>query len=162
MKSHIAMFAALLLSACAASGPDFSTAPAPIPESKQSLVYIYRPDTFALGGRDAYFYVDGINISDLSRNGYTWFAAPAGKHVLTQKWPIDISITDKLDLPVNWEPGKTYYYRFTTTATTGYPGLTIHWQFGRVTQEVALEEIQTTKLQPAFGSSKLLPTSTQQ
>ena len=155
MKPLLLSILVLLLSGCAAIGSPYT--PAPSPPENQSLVYIYRHNNFALGARDAYFYIDEINIADLSRNGYTWFYAPAGKHVLEQKWPIDVSMFSKLETSVNWEPGKTYYYQFFTTTGDALPGhITLQWQLSEVAKIQAEREMMETKLQPAFGAPKLL------
>ena len=50
----IFLFFILVLQGCAARGPLFQEAPQP--EASKALVYIYRPGSFMLGGRDAYFY----------------------------------------------------------------------------------------------------------
>ena len=154
MKLLLVIFGALVLTGCAATGSAYTQAPQP--QGNQSLVYIYRVDTFALGGRDAYFYVDGTNVADLSRNGYTWFHAPPGDHVLQQKWPIDVSMFQKIEAPVTWEAGKSYYYRFVTLGGDGRPGtITIRWQLSQVSESQAQQEMTNTKLQPAFGAGKL-------
>lgn len=154
MKTQLTLLATIVLSGCAATGPAFT--PAPVSNAKKALVYIYRVDSFALGGRDAYFYVDDQNVADLSRNGYTWFHAPAGKHELKQKWPVDVSLYKKLETSVNWESGHSYYYRFVTfSGESSYPTIKIHWHLSEVPAGVAMNEMQTSKLQEAFGASKL-------
>jgi hypothetical protein len=149
------------MAGCAAMGTDYAQAPQP--QANQALVYIYRVDTYALGGRDAYFYVDGTNVADLSRNGYTWFHAPSGKHVLQQKWPIDVSMFKKLEIPANWEPGKAYYYKFVAFGGDSLPGtITIRWRLSEVSESQAQQELKDTKLQPSFGSAKLNQSSATQ
>ena len=144
----------MVLSGCAATGQSYTEAPKP--KETEALVYIYRVDSFALGGRDAYFYVDGTNVADLTRNGYTWFHAPAGTHKLAQKWPIDVTFNSKMELPVTWEPGQTHYYRF--IASMGAPGSMnlFEWELAQVVEEKAIAEMKNTKLQPAFGAQKLI------
>lgn len=142
------------LAGCAATGPVYQ--PAPQPGADQALVYIYRPNNFALGGRDAYFYVDGINVADLSRDGYTWFHVPAGPHTLMQKWPVDVSTFGKLEKSVNWQPGQTYHYQFVTdVGSGGVSGVVVKWTFSEVSAETARQEMVDKKLQPAFGAAKL-------
>lgn len=144
----------LLLSGCAATGPAFTPAPHPDANAKQALVYIYRSDTFAFGGRDAYFYVNGVNVADLSRNGYTWFHAPAGTHQLVQKWPIDVS-RQSLEGKVEWIAGETYYYKLLTDSESSHPTLTLRWRLAAVSPGIAEAELRATKYQPAIGASKL-------
>ncbi|MFZ6642757.1 DUF2846 domain-containing protein [Undibacterium sp. TC4M20W] len=157
----------ILLTACAASGPIYQAAPPPA--ENHARVYIYRVNTFAAGGRDAYFYVDKKNIADLSVEGYTWFHVPAGEHTFRQKWPADIGTSsvainlwrwsrqgdsDAVNAKnlqegyVNWEAGKTYYYRFHTNT---YGLLGMQWILQEVTAEQALPEIKKNKLQASFN-----------
>jgi hypothetical protein len=142
--------AAIILTGCAAMGPKFTQAPAPNTDS--ALVYIYRNNSLAWGGRDAYFYVDDINIADLSRNGYTFFKVKPGVHKLKQKWPIDLTLgLKKLELSAQWEAGKTYYYEFSTDAMANK----IYWTLQLTAESDAIGSIQATRLQPAFGQEKL-------
>jgi len=146
-----------VLSACSATGPIYQSAPAP--SDTDALVYIYRPEGQTLRLRDSYFYVNGINIADLSPEGYTWFHVPAGSYSIKQSWPADISPWEdkSLVLPATWRPGQTYYYRLYTWG--GHPS--IMWTFSEVPAETALQEIKYCKLQPAFGietlKNQLLP-----
>lgn len=170
MKRFFLLLIAILLTACAATGPAYQAAKAP--DNGKALIYIYRVKSFALGGRDAYFYVDGKNIADLSVEGYTWFHIPAGEHKFEQRWPVDIpgntnpvtakiiqlftksddGSTEKRTLQqgyVNWEAGKTYYYRFGTNLVSTSP-MKMEWTLQEITAEQALPELKKTKLQSSF------------
>jgi Protein of unknown function (DUF2846) len=150
-RSLIALTCALILSACAASGPLYE--PAPLPAAAGALIYIYRPSGFALGGRDAYFYIDDVNVVDISNNGYSWLHLPAGEYTLKQKWPFDVTYgLQTLELKVRWLPERTYFYRLETSIR----GPSVEWRLREVSSETAITEIQRCKLQPAFGIDKLL------
>lgn len=135
------------LSACAASGPIYS--PAPAPKASDALVYIYRPNGFVLGGRDAYFQLDGKNVVHLSAAGYTRIYLQPGAYEMVQSWPIDLIGFKSLHVPLTVSAGKTYYYRFTTgtgssrTASCGGVGdcLTYGWELTRVTDADAAGDI---------------------
>ncbi|WP_222616381.1 DUF2846 domain-containing protein [Undibacterium umbellatum] len=171
MKRITILLIAILLTACAAKGPAYQAAKAP--ENGNALVYIYRINTAAFGARDAYFYVDNKNIADLSVEGYTWFHVPAGEHKFEQKWPVDTLAgnpvraklqqiftrkaneenANRMTLSegyVNWEAGKTYYYRLATALPSVYPTLTMQWLLQEVTPEQALPELKKSKLQNSF------------
>lgn len=155
MSRFLSLLAALCLCGCAAVGPSFE--PAPAPDGTKAVVYIYRLESFALGARDAYFYVNDQNVVDLSNNGYTWFSVPAGDYVLKQKWPINVTFGMKtLEMPVRWEGGKTYYYRLATGAGNAPVGISIRWTLSEPPASVAREEILKAKHQPAHGAAKLL------
>jgi hypothetical protein len=147
------MLVIALLSGCAAIGPDYS--PAPPPAADQALVYIYRIDNMALGGRDAYFYVDGVNVADLSRNGYTWFHVKAGTHGLKQAWPFDMSRRmQPLIGAFDWKPGRTYFYRFEADGDFYLFVNHFRWTLLEVPAQQAQLEIADKKLQPAFVAGK--------
>ena len=154
MKEFIAICCVLCISACAARGPVYT--PAPTPAAADALVYIYRPGGFALGARDAYFYVDDVNVADLSAEGYTWFHLPAGEYTMRQKWPLDVTFGKKtLELRVRWLPGRMYFYRLDTSVRVPY----VEWRLAEVPSDVAMTQIRNCKLQPAFGIEKLLEQS---
>jgi hypothetical protein len=134
---------------CAANGPIFQNAPDP--QESYALVYIYRPGTFTFSARDAYFYINDINIVDLTNEGYTWFHIPSGEYTLKQKWPIDLSF-EVVELKVEWLPKHKYFYRL----STGMISMTLLWQLSEVSVELAETEIRACKLQPAFGAQKVL------
>ncbi|MFZ6760339.1 DUF2846 domain-containing protein [Undibacterium sp. Ji50W] len=168
MKRLLAIFVVFLLSACAATGPAYQAAPAPA--AGQALVYIYRLNTVYGGGRDTYFYVDGKNIADLSVEGYTAFYVPAGEHKFEQKWPADMPQGKTINLwklwtkedpadsakkpglqegAVNWEAGKTYYYRF-SAAPNGRNQY--EWILAEITAEQAYPDLKKSKLQKPFNN----------
>lgn len=137
----------MALTACAASGPIYS--PAPAPKASDALVYIYRPNAFVLGGRDAYFQVNGKNVVHLSAVGYTRIYLQPGAYEIVQSWPIDLIGFKRLHLPLTVSAGKTYYYRFATGTGSPRPGscgglrgcLNYGWQLTRVTDTEAAGDI---------------------
>lgn len=155
MKIQLTLIASLVLSGCATPGPAFTPAPVPASDANQALVYLYRPDAFILGGRDAHFYVDDKQVVDLSRNKHAWIHVPAGHHQFKQKWTWDIS-TKELVLDADWQAGKSYYYRFSVSGG-GYPVITFNWQWQQVPPEVGAREILSTTLQEAPGSTSQDP-----
>lgn len=147
----VTVLPALLLVACAATGVAYN--PAPSPSETDALIYIYRPDSAAFSARDAYFYIDDVNVVDLSRKGYTWFHVPAGEYTLKQKWPFDVTLgMQTLKAKVRWLPGRTYYYRLQLTRKP----MTVEWQFAEVAPSQAARELAECRLQPPFGLEQLV------
>ncbi|WP_457333716.1 DUF2846 domain-containing protein [Rhizobacter sp. P5_C2] len=140
------------LAGCAATGPAFQRAPAP--HGDQALVYIYRPQggPLSLSMRDAYFYVDGQNVGDLSSQGYTRFYVPAGEHELEQKWPLDVVglFGRPLRMKLTWGAQQTYYLRFIVEEPRpgNYPViLTTRYVLSQPSPQSAMNEIQAMKYQ---------------
>lgn len=149
MKQLGAILCLLVISGCVATGPAYRVAPEPT--GADALIYIYRPNSFAMSAGDAYFYVDDVNIANLTNGGYTWFYAPAGEHTLKQKWFGLFS--QKLFMRTAWLPAHKYFYRFETSTNI----VTIQWRLSETPADRALMEITCCKLQPAFGAEKLRP-----
>lgn len=157
MRYAAALLCVVVLAGCAATGPVYQDAPEP--RETDALVYIFRPNPFLsiAGGRDAYFYVNDVNIVDLSAEGYTWFHIPAGEYSLKQKWPYDISYGGHvIEKKVNWQPRQKYFYRLDSTGSVTTTQFTLQWQLSEVNADQALAGIGHCKLQPAFGMPKLL------
>ena len=158
MNKANVVFWALVLSACAASGPIYQAAPEP--KETDALVYIYRPSIFNSGGLqtyDASFSVNEVNVVRLSVEGYSWFHIPAGDYKLTQGWSRLSGGGDKLAINAKWLPRQKYYYRFETYS--GYSNLGVNqlrWRVSRVPEDRALAEIVSCKYQQALGVEKLL------
>jgi hypothetical protein len=151
VKRFITLLLILLTSGCAATGLLFRAAPEP--GQAESLVYIYRPSSFFLGGRDAYFYVNDVNVVNLSSAGYTWFHIPAGEYTLRQEWPFDIYLGRSIrEIEAKWTLRGKYFYRLRPLA--GRDG--VSWLLTEVAPEYAIEEISACKLQPPSGIEKLL------
>ena len=145
----------VLLAGCVATGAVYT--PAPIPAVGDALVYIYRLEGSGLKTRDAYFYVDDVNIVDLTQKGYTWFHVPAGNYTLKQKWPVDVTLGMKtLEAPVRWQAGRTYFYRLGVEQRLQYPMIVTEWRLHHVPEAEAMRELAECRLQPAGGLEKLL------
>lgn len=155
----ITLFLVVVLSACASTGPIYQPAPAPAPQD--ALIYVYRPANFVLSGRDAYFYVDDVNIVDLSTEGYSWFHVPAGNHTITQKWPFDVTLGfNTVNIGKEFRPSQTYYYRleidsFSFTFQFMFGIFNPYWRVTEVPEEQALAEIAVCKYQPASRLEQL-------
>jgi len=143
----------VLLSGCVATGPIYQNAPDP--KESDALIYIYRPSSFAGGARDAYFYVNDVNIADISSEGYTWFHVPAGEYVLKQKWPVDVAFGKTIEAKVKWLPKQKYYYRLSTGASVGAGTVNFRWQITEINSGQAEAEISVCKLQPSFNINKV-------
>lgn len=141
------------LTGCAATGPAFK--PVENVDPNNALLYIYRSNTFGLGGRAAYFYVDDVNVFDLNIEGYSWVSLPPGSYKLKQKWGIDIIVKPiEMDLKVN--PGETQYMSFETYGCNAGSGkICIEWVLRRVPPETGQRDIADKRFQENFGQAKL-------
>jgi hypothetical protein len=149
---HIAVrVVPLFLAGCAVGGVAYN--PAPLPRESDALVYIYRTDAAAFAARDAYFYIDDVNVVDLSRKGYTWFHIPAGEYTLKQKWPVDVTLgMQTLGAKVRWLAGRTYYYRLELKQQP----FSVAWRFSQMPPGEATRELAECRLQPSFGLHQLM------
>lgn len=135
----LAMLITLVLAGCSATGPIFQDAKAPSPGC--GLVYIYRTSSFVYGGSDAYFYVDDINVADLSNNGYTAFHLPAGTYEFKQSWPLTVasSVTSPLALGAE----EIQYFRLSTSTDLA----AIYWEISRPDAEAGRRDIASRRYQ---------------
>ena len=148
-------FMAFLLSACAALGPLYVDAPSP--KGSDALVHIYRPSNTIWIARDAYFYINDVNIVDLSTNGYTWFHIPAGEYILKQKWPPDLTYGKHvLRLPVKLSAQQKVYYRLDSYMDNYGIVMKSHWRVIEVSEAQAKEEMKNCKFQSPSGLRKLI------
>ncbi|MET3135585.1 hypothetical protein AAKU55_005897 [Oxalobacteraceae bacterium GrIS 1.11] len=147
--------AGFALSGCSATGPVFKEA-APAPAGK-ALVYIYRPNSFVMGGRDAHFFVDGEELIHLSNSGYTQTYLPEGHHQIMERWNDNIMAaivlggsTKTVELPLDVKAGEVYYFRFNTgMGGYVYNAIQLTWQLQQVSPEIGAIGISQTKYQPA-------------
>lgn len=153
MKRWLIACALLVLAGLNAGATAQQIPPAPGPD--QALVYIYRVPNIALSGRGTTFRIDDKVVARMWQKHFTWVLAPAGDHVLTQKWPIDITLFQKTQIEGHWEGGRTYYYRLTTSVDSGPgTGLTFRWLLAEVPARTALKDIASYKYQAALNGEK--------
>ena len=105
---------AVMLVACAASGPPFEAA---TPSESQASVYIFRPSKLAnsAGSRDVV--VDGTKVGILKNGGYLPVSLAAGTHKLTiphSMWDWDLKCAS---LSLEVKPGMIYYVALDTDAS---------------------------------------------
>ncbi len=151
----LVFFLVFLLSSCAALGPLYIDAPSP--KGADALVYIYRPSNTIWIARDAYFYINDVNIVDLSTNGYTWFHIPAGEYILQQKWSPDLTYGKHvLQIPIKLSAQQKVYYRLDSYMDNYGIVMKSHWRVIAVSETQAKEEMKNCKLQSPFGLKKLM------
>lgn len=147
--------AAILLSACSATGPLFSAAPAPA--AADALVYVYRPEAPFYGGIKSHFYVDGAKVASLSKGGYSAFYLPVGSHTMKQQWTGMTGASDTLQFGFELKPGETRYYRLSIGLESFGPSFgngrvgfaaTHRWALTQVPEAAALPGIALTHFEP--------------
>ena len=143
----------MIVSACTAVGPAFK--PVERVDAKTTLVYIYREESFALGGRSAYFYINDINVFDLAPGGYSWVTLPSGIYKIKQKWPLDVS-WKSIEITLEVKPGETRFYDFYTGACpVGSQPICIEWTLRSIPSDSGKRAILNKKFQPNFGLEKM-------
>lgn len=102
-----------LMSCVVAKGPVFSRVES---SPDRGTLYIYRPSSFAAGGRIFQFFVDEKLVAKLESNGYSWLKLPPGTYTVRsekEKWFGDVpSAHGNSEVKVTIESGKNYYLRF--------------------------------------------------
>jgi hypothetical protein len=153
MNRRSLLLLAVFVSGCAATGPVYR--PVENVDPGNALVYVYRGTGFALGGRTAYFYVDGVNVFDLDQGGYSWVSLPPGRYKFKQSWPVDIPArSTELDLEVR--AGETQYFSFQTgTCQGGYREICVQWEFRHQPPDSGRAAIADKRFQKNFGAAKL-------
>ncbi len=127
------------LSACVATGPAFT--PAPAPGKDQALVYIYREETQPHGAVRLACTVDSVEAAMLYGRGYTRFYLAPGNHVIGINAP-----NVKPFSGVFWG-GETYYFRLRVDfSSTQYPASAI--SITAIPGGIGEKEIVFYRLQP--------------
>ncbi|MBK6510723.1 MAG: DUF2846 domain-containing protein [Haliea sp.] len=80
MRTFISVLIAVLLTACAASGPQYSAHKATTAEA--AVIYVYRPSRAVNCCVAPVVYLDDARRGDLKNGGYLVFEVPAGKHAV--------------------------------------------------------------------------------
>ena len=134
---YLAVLSILLIS-CSAVGPKFS--PVELTNTNESLVYIYRDDSFCLAARSPDIHIDGGIVSALSSNGYIFANVKPGVHLLEAKGLFDLP---SKSIEFEAIKGKSHYIKW--SAECGF----FTWKLSlvEIPEETALREISVTKLQ---------------
>ncbi|MCP4041879.1 MAG: DUF2846 domain-containing protein [Gammaproteobacteria bacterium] len=136
------------LTGCA-TGPKY--VPAPEVSNNKVRLYIYRPWQFVAGGLSPTIHIDDKPAFDIINGGYAWFNINPGKHFIEIKKPrIPLFSTDlSSKAEVTFEPGKTYYVRWTPTIEDMQP-LFYYFDFKGnmllMKEDIAMAEIKSCKL----------------
>jgi len=143
------------------SGAPF--APEPPPQDGKGLVYIYRPHSLMLGGRDAQFYVDGRKVAAVSSSGFTKLYLDPGTYTLKQKWTWDLAHWPAVEQQVTVVAGSAVYFRF-FAGDEGRGGcgpqkgggvqICYQWSLGEVTEAEAMPEISLCSYWPPQPEKK--------
>lgn len=102
-----AIAAVSLLTACAATGPQFSGIATPAADKGD--VYLYRTSAFAAGGAEFAVSLDEKKIDSIPNAAFLHLRLEPGKHTLQVKpsWPAKAS-----ELTIDVEAAKTKFYRY--------------------------------------------------
>lgn len=153
------IIAVALLGGCAATGPVFR--PMEKVEPGNGLVYVYRVDTFAGGGRSTPLYVEDVHVFDLKAGGYSWLSLPAGKYKLRQELPWNL-VTKSNELVLDVRSGETSFYAVSTatgSCLTGQPScIGICWTLRNVNAQVGRSEVADKRFQENTGLTQLRDT----
>lgn len=129
--------------------------PAITPSEGQDVVYIYRPRAMGFALRGSTFSVDNIKAAVLGYNGCTALLVPPGHHVIKQQWPFDIGFGRADTLAVNWEPGRTYYYKFLINGRAEANVIRMVWSLGEVDEGEGRRGVQDCRFTAPANLDKL-------
>lgn len=127
----------------------------PALSDSQSLVYIFRAPAFALAGRGSIFFIDDVKVVVLGHSGCTLMVVPSGHHILKQRWPLDVSWGRNISAPVDWEVGRTYYYKIDTSVDIGYQTMTFTTDLRAADKIEDATGSKGCRFTPAFDLDKL-------
>lgn len=140
-RSGAMLVAALVLAGCATPTP---TRPVRQAQPNDATIYIYRPSSLALGARDAYISVNGLEVAPLANGSYFVLRVPEGAYVIEQKWAWDIQMGKApLKLPaLELKKQQKRYLRFSTEAGRRYVynGISLDYGIEEVSETIALSE----------------------
>lgn len=110
IKRWVLALLCLLLSACAATGPIFTSIEAP--SDSEATVYIYRMHYYANRNSYPHVYLNNQQRDPIKDEGYLVYRVPPGKTAVEIRgnmwnWPMSVP----LKLEPNLEAKKVYYFR---------------------------------------------------
>ncbi|HKQ95207.1 MAG TPA: DUF2846 domain-containing protein [Aestuariivirgaceae bacterium] len=140
MASHFSrlflVVTALLVSSCAAEGPDFKRAS--IQSTEVGIIYVYRPLTSVIGrGENPYVYVNGENLGQLKAGGYLEKVVPIGEYKVTVRQTVLFVPTWPESVEVAVASGGSAYVKVDQRVT----GFTTEGEGATATQQVFIEEV---------------------
>ena len=150
-RAFLIFCAALVLEGCSATGPRFTPTDTP---KGSALLYVYRPESHALGARTAGIEVNGRRAVGLKNNGYALIKLAPGNYEVTQSWDSWLGDNAQLQKPISLrlalEADSATYLRLgtsTSTSPSNYStgiAMTIHWVFRQMPFDQALAELAST------------------
>lgn len=150
MRTLYVLFIALFITACSATGPKFKQVN--IETNDKSILYIYRPDAFALKAVQSHFNLDGTKVIELKNNGYTYIQLEAGHYILNQRWDgwtaTNRAVTnERRSLTLQLDKGKPTFVAIEPDFNYKGLGYELRWVLRVVPEKEALENISKTRFQ---------------
>ncbi len=146
MRYMLAAVAAILLTACAATGKAF--VPAESPGDKLARIYIYRPAYFLQSAIFPSISVDGKAVGDLKNGGFITFLIPPGAHTLSLSGSFFQWGHPARQYQFSAESGRLQYFKLDPNIRGNGFVTTYGYRFGEVKEGTALEEL--SKLNQSF------------
>ncbi|MCL4767623.1 MAG: DUF2846 domain-containing protein [Hyphomicrobiaceae bacterium] len=158
MKIHALLIPALaiLLGACGASGPQFTSALAK-PDGNRALVFVYRTNTIIgiINPDVPFIHIDGKRLTRIRIGGYLRIAVPPGRHQLTTTESLLGNDTGRVrgETTFTLPAGATLYLRYTEAFSSivpiVLPGMVVvistgDFRFEPVPETEALAELAKT------------------
>jgi hypothetical protein len=153
MASHFSRLflvaTALVISSCAAEGPDFKRAS--LNSTEVGIIYVYRPLTSVIGrGENPYVYVNGENLGQLKAGGYLEKVVPIGEHKVTVRQTVLFVPTWPESVEVAVASGGSAYVKVDQRVT----GLSTEGEGATATQQVFIEEVSNEEGQVEIERAK--------
>lgn len=121
-KSSLATLclAALMLSGCAASGPQYAAKPTTAATAQLAELVVFRPGEWMLGGRSARIKVDEADTQYVKRQGFISIDVAPGQHTLAADI---IDAPGTCQLPITVDRGSVSYYEVQPRSSSMTAGL---------------------------------------
>ncbi|MDF2180177.1 DUF2846 domain-containing protein [Aliiglaciecola sp. CAU 1673] len=145
----ILLLSVMTLSACSATGPQFTQLE--IPETNKAKVYIYRPWAMLDGAAAPTVQINGKDSFNLSNGGYQVLDLVPGKTLLAVKEGGLLSNwrASPLQISVDLQANKSYFVRLSAELSNaayvgGVSSVSGQYSWGLVDQQMALTELPKT------------------
>lgn len=146
IRQAVLVFLSLLLLGCAAAGPRFAGKTKLEPNTAE--IVVYRPDSFANGGKSFSIYLDGKEVAALKNAGFVSLQTTPGTHKLEIKsFALDFAFKT-ITTEVTLKEFESKYFRFHSylsggvVATPFVTAIPVASRFADVAESQAINELQ--------------------
>lgn len=114
-------YAAILLTACGATGQQFTRAERP--GNGEAVIYVYRPKQYMASARSIPISIDNVEVGELKNAGFVRIVAKPGHHTIQPRY--GASGLDAPDIEIDVPSSRTLFVRYTIIGKP-VPGISAH------------------------------------